>query len=157
MELMRRELERFFVGVAVSVCVAGFWMSAMRPLSAAPVPRSPSLQDGPSAGSVLDGVFTADQATRGQQTFQKVCAACHTVAEHSGKKFQERWADTSVGDLFDVISSTMPDGNPGSLEPTEYAGVIAFLLKETGYPEGKQELPADAAALKQLRIVPRTP
>jgi len=153
---MDKEQGRFFVGLTLSVFFAGAWMLGTRPLSAAPV-ANPSQQEVSSSGSVLSGVFTSDQATRGQQTFQKICAACHTLAEHSGKKFEERWADSSVGDLFDVISSTMPDGNPGSLEPAEYASVIAFLLKETGYPEGKQELPTDAAALKQLRIVPRTP
>jgi hypothetical protein len=30
--------------------------------------------------------------------------------------------------------------------------VIAYLLKINGVPPGKQELPADAKALKQIRI-----
>jgi hypothetical protein len=74
------------------------------------------------------------------------------VAEHSGAQFVQRWAGSSVGDLFDLISNTMPDGNPGSLEPTEYASIIAFFLKSTGYPEGKQELPADLTALAKVKI-----
>jgi mono/diheme cytochrome c family protein len=134
--------------------IAGAWLSSTRLLAAAPVADSAPLQEAQSAGSVLAGVFTTGQAARGQQTFQKTCAACHTVAEHSGKKFEERWAGSSVGDLFDVISNTMPDGDPGSLEPAEYASVIAFFLKETGYPEGKQELPAESAALMKVRIEP---
>lgn len=131
-------------------------MSRTQPLVASPVHDSASLQEpnSPAAGSVLDGVFTADQATRGQETFQKICTACHTLAQHTGRKFAERWTGTSVGDVFDLISNTMPEGNPGSLKPEEYASVIAFFLKETGYPEGKQELPADAAALMKLRIEP---
>jgi mono/diheme cytochrome c family protein len=151
---MRKEHGRFFVALALSVFVAATWLSSTRPLAASPVPGGSSPQE--VTPSVLDGVFTSDQATRGQQTFQKVCAACHTVAEHSGKNFEERWAGSNVGELFDLISGTMPDGNPGSLEPAEYASVIAFFLKETGYPEGKQELPSDGAALKPMRIVPRT-
>ena len=103
---------------------------------------------------MLDGVFTADQAKRGGNTFQRVCAACHTVSEHSGRKFSAKWDGTSVGELFDLISNTMPEGNPGSLTPDEYSSVIAFMLKETGYPEGKEELPADSAALMKVRIEP---
>ena len=38
----------------------------------------------PSAGSVLDGVFTAAQASRGERTFREVCAACHDTGEFSG-------------------------------------------------------------------------
>jgi S-disulfanyl-L-cysteine oxidoreductase SoxD len=105
-----------------------------------------------AAGSVLDGVFTAAQASTGQQVFQKVCSSCHTLAEHTGRKFQAKWSGTTVGEMFDLVSSTMPDGNPGSLTPDEYASVIAYFLKETGYPEGQQELPAQSADLMKIRI-----
>jgi polar amino acid transport system substrate-binding protein len=85
---------------------------------------------------------------------QNSCSDCHTLAEHTGPNFIAKWSGTSVGDMFDMISNTMPDGNPGSLRPEEYVDVIAYFLKETGYPEGKQELRADAAALMKIRIVP---
>jgi mono/diheme cytochrome c family protein len=103
---------------------------------------------------VLDGVFTSSQASRGQQKFQQVCTSCHTVAEHTGRKFGGKWEGTTVGDLFDLISMTMPEGDPGSLEPAEYSSIIAFFLKESGYPEGKEDLPADVAALMKIRIEP---
>jgi mono/diheme cytochrome c family protein len=106
------------------------------------------------ATSVLDGVFTADQASRGRRTFQSVCASCHTVAEQTGKRFQTKWSGKTVWDMFDIISSTMPDGSPGSLNLDEYASVIAFLLKETGYPEGKSDLPIGAGLLMKVRIEP---
>ena len=53
-----------------------------------------------------------------------------------------------------VVSVTMPDGDPGSLSPDEFASVLAFVLRETGYPAGDEELPADAAALEGIRIEP---
>jgi mono/diheme cytochrome c family protein len=106
------------------------------------------------AASVLDGVFTAGQVARGQRTFQGACVSCHTVAQQTGKRFQAKWSGTTLGDLFDLISSTMPEGGPGSLNPDEYASVIAFLLKETGYPEGKSDLPGESAALMKVRIEP---
>lgn len=105
-------------------------------------------------GSVLDGVFTPSQATRGEQKFKQLCTACHTVREHAGRKFGAKWAETTLGDLFELISTTMPEGDPGSLQPEEYASILAFLLRERGYPEGQGELKADVPALKKIRIVP---
>jgi mono/diheme cytochrome c family protein len=130
-------------------------MSSTGPAVAATVQISaPQAATGSTPASVLEGVFTSDQAARGQQVFQNVCASCHTVAEHTGRQFAEKWGTSRVGEMFDLISNTMPDGDPGSLKPAEYASIIAFFLKETGYPEGKQELPADSAVLMNVRIEP---
>jgi mono/diheme cytochrome c family protein len=107
--------------------------------------------------SIRDGVYTQSQAARGRQGFQQICTACHTVADHTGKRFATKWSDTTLGDLYDVISNTMPEGNPGSLEPTEYVAIIAFILKESGYREGQDELPADSSVLKTIRIEPVLP
>jgi mono/diheme cytochrome c family protein len=144
----------------LSIVLAGFVacgvISTTRPLVASPTQNAAAVQQpaAPAAVSLLEGAFTADQATRGRQNFEKHCFLCHTVAEHTGAQFAEKWNGSTVGDIFDLISSTMPDGNPGSLEPAEYASIIAFFLKETGYPEGKQELPSTTADLMKIRIEP---
>ena len=144
----------FIVDETLAVILASVIWGAVL-VNASPVQSSrPQDTSVPLATSVLEGVFTSDQATRGQDTFRKICSACHTLAQHTGAKFAERWSGGTVGDLFDLMSNTMPDGTPGSLKPEEYAGVIAFFLRETGYPEGKQELPADTAALMKVRIEP---
>jgi S-disulfanyl-L-cysteine oxidoreductase SoxD len=106
------------------------------------------------AGSVLDGVFTADQAAAGKQQFQDNCQTCHSVAEHTGGNFSSKWAGTTLNEMFELISNTMPDGEPGKLKPQEYASIVAFFLKESGYPEGAKELPSDVAALTKIRVEP---
>lgn len=106
------------------------------------------------ASSIVDGVFTATQAARGQQQFQRACASCHAVSEHAGRKFAARWAGSTLGGLFELVRDTMPEGDPGSLEPEEYAGILAFFLKESGYKEGEKDLPSDVEALKKIRIEP---
>jgi mono/diheme cytochrome c family protein len=113
-------------------------------------------QDAPPAAarSVVDGVFTASQASRGRLQFEQICTACHTPGEHTGRKFETKWQGTTVGDLFDLVSSTMPQGDPGSLKPEDYAGIVAFFLSETGYKAGEQELPVELEALKKIRIEP---
>ena len=102
---------------------------------------------------VLEGVFTAAQAARGERTFDEVCAGCHDPGEFAGARFRLGWVDRSVGELFDIISTLMPEGDPGSLSPGEYAAVVAYLLQLNGYPAGETPLPANLSALQALEIV----
>lgn len=106
-----------------------------------------------SGGTVADGVFTADQVARGERTFREVCAACHDTVEFSGGRFRFTWVGLTAGDLFDTISTLMPEGDPGSLSPAQYAAVVAYLLDLNGYPAGETPLPANLSALQALEIV----
>jgi hypothetical protein len=107
-----------------------------------------------SGPSVLDGVFTAGQAGRGEQTFKQACTACHTVDKMTGNKFRAKWGDGTVGDVFDFVTNTMPESDPGSLTPEEYSSILAFFLRQSGYPTGEQELSTDKSELLKLRVVP---
>ena len=135
-----------FVIVALGVVLVTASSLVSRPLA----------QDAPSSigSSVLDGVFTASQASRGRQQFLQACTSCHSAGEHTGRKFETRWQGTTIGDLFDFVSTTMPEGNPGSLKPEEYASILAFFLSESGYKQGEKELPSDPEPLKKIRIEP---
>ena len=139
-----------FVLVAALVLAAATWASALD------ARRATASQDTASSGgtSILDGVFTPGQASRGRQQFQRACASCHSAGEHTGRRFGGRWQGTTMGDLFDLVSTTMPEGDPGSLEPGEYASILAFFLSESGYKEGEQDLPSDLESLKKIRIEP---
>ena len=107
-----------------------------------------------SAGSVLDGVFTPAQASRGERTFSDVCAACHDTGEFSGGRFRISWVGRPVGELFETISTLMPEADPGSLSPAEYAAIVAYLLQINNYPAGDTDLPTSVRALGQLEIAP---
>src|SRR5258707_15546291 len=75
--------------------------------------------------SVWDGVFTADQATRGQVRYRDLCASCHGEMLEGGESspplaggaFLANWNTLSVGDLFDRTRSTMPQNKTRKLEP----------------------------------------
>ena len=110
-------------------------------------------QSGDVAASVLDGVFTADQASRGARTFERVCKECHDTSEFSGRRFRLSWVGRTTGDLFDTIATLMPEGDPGSLSPHEYVSVVAYLLELNGYPAGESALPPDLGVLRQMAIV----
>ncbi len=106
-----------------------------------------------AAQAVLEGAFTAAQAARGERTFDEVCAGCHDSGEFAGARFRLGWVDRSVGELFDIISTLMPEGDPGSLSPGEYAAVVAYLLQLNGYPAGETPLPTNLSALQAIEIV----
>jgi quinoprotein glucose dehydrogenase len=117
------------------------------------------LQEGTPA-SVWDGVYTEDQARRGEAAYRRSCASCHgpelegadMTPGLTGGVFTANWNDLTVGDLFERIRTTMPLDTPGSLSRQQNADVIAFMLKANMWPAGLTELARDPGALKQIRI-----
>ncbi len=101
--------------------------------------------------SISDGVFTRAQASRGERRFQQVCAACHRTIEVTSRWFLAPVVET-VGDMYEQISLTMPEGNPGSLSTEEYTDILAFILRAKEYPAGAQELPPDTALLENVLL-----
>ncbi len=106
----------------------------------------------PASRSVLDGVFTARQASGGETTFRQVCAVCHSISEFRGGRFRLAWAGFTVGDLFQSISTLMPKDDPGRLSPEEYSAIIGYLLRENGYPAGEEDLASDLPALRDILV-----
>jgi mono/diheme cytochrome c family protein len=104
------------------------------------------------ARSTQAGVYTAEQATRGQSTFGTICTGCHTTSTYSAPSFVRRWDGRPLGELYAIIADTMPEDAPGSLTAKESAQVLAYLLKLNRMPAGSEELPADADELQKIRF-----
>jgi mono/diheme cytochrome c family protein len=117
-----------------------------------PAPRA-AAQDVPSAEtSTLGGAYSAAQARRGAETYQKHCTECHVPAAVTGAPFRRAWAGRTVYDYYELIRTTMPNDNPGKLSRAQYADVVAYLLQLSGMPPGERPLPTDTAALRRIRI-----
>ena len=101
--------------------------------------------------STQSGVYTAEQAERGQDTYMMLCTGCHTAATHTGVAFQH-WDGHSLAELFGYMSTKMPKNEPGSLAPEQYVDVLAYLLKLNQMPVGRTELPTDTTVLGTIRI-----
>ena len=145
-----------WLALTMSVGIGTGCATATQGASGAPPAVSPSPPPAASsATSVLDGVFTSSQASAGEQTFDEACRFCHAANEFSGGRFMLRWNGLTAGDIFDVVSTQMPEGSPGSLRPAEYAALVAYVLSLNGYPPGDNPLPADLSALQNLRIEAR--
>lgn len=112
----------------------------------------------PDERSVWSGVYSLDQAERGRQTFEASCAACHRadlsgrgpIPALRGSSFTGSRTGGTVGDLYELISTTMPPGRGGSLTPDAYADVVAYLLHENAFPHGEAELPAQQESLHRI-------
>ena len=106
----------------------------------------------PKVVTTAVGVYTAAQAKRGEEVYYSICVSCHPKGTYTAPVFREKWNGHLVSELFSFVSTQMPKEQPGTLEPGDYADVIAYLLKINGAPAGKKDLPADEKALKWIRI-----
>jgi mono/diheme cytochrome c family protein len=110
--------------------------------------------------SVWDGVYTPEQAKRGQPIYNKYCASCHgeqlTGGEDSppltGGAFLANWNGLTVGDLFERIRVSMPQDRPGRLTRQQNADILSFLLSANQFPIGTVELSSETEPLKQIRF-----
>lgn len=115
--------------------------------------------------SVWDGVYTEEQAARGEKVSATQCARCHgqtlTGAEAApglvGDSFNANWEGVPLGDLFERIRVSMPLDLPGTLSRQQNADVIAYVLKLGKRPAGAVELPPDLAALGQISYLSNRP
>ena len=112
----------------------------------------PHMLHGQEPRTVNQPVYSDAQAARGQKTFEGTCTACHDTARFTGPEFVNAWAGQPLHALFDTVSSTMPEDNPGSLELQQYGDIIAFFLKLNGYPSGPDELKGDEASMKAIKM-----
>jgi mono/diheme cytochrome c family protein len=105
--------------------------------------------------TVWDGVYTEAQAARGMMAFGQSCAGCHALAAEgkaplAGEPFWKSFAQKTVGDLLEFVSTYMPNGNPGSLTEPTYRDIVALILKSNGFPAGIAELGGNAIASVQI-------
>ena len=115
---------------------------------AIPAPAA-AAQEPPEARTTLDGVYTAEQAARGKRTYVRVCSQCHVLDWYRGDVVRV-WEGAPLYGLFEVISTTMPQDNPGSLDRRDYVDMLAYILELNGMPAGDQELSTGASRLRQI-------
>jgi len=110
--------------------------------------------------SVWDGVYTEEQAKRGEPLYRKECASCHgdvltggeSAPPLTGGAFLSNWNGLTLGDLFDRIRKTMPLSAPGRLTRQQDADILAFMLSVNKFPAGKTELYRQSEMLKEIRF-----
>jgi cytochrome c5 len=109
--------------------------------------------------TVVDGVYTDAQASRGAAAYEAACSGCHRadLGGNTGpalrdQRFARTFAGKDLKTLFTKIATTMPRNLPASLADDVYLDIVAHVLKENGFRAGSTELSADA--LDGIRVVP---
>ncbi|HLG15692.1 MAG TPA: c-type cytochrome [Blastocatellia bacterium] len=114
----------------------------------------------PASRSVWDGVYTEEQANRGQVVYARECSRCHAVdlsgvdeaPALSGGAFLANWDGLTVGDLSERVRISMPPNAKGKLSRQQIVDVLGHLLSVNGFPAGKSELDPKTEVLKLIRI-----
>jgi len=131
------------------------------PTHSAEVSSAGDAQDAAAGGKTIwDGVFTEEQANRGQQVYAASCAPCHKAdllgdsgtPALAGTDFFSRFNGSSVDDLVKIIRASMPQDAPDSLGTPAYVDLAGYLIKFNGAEAGSEELSQDSAVLKTIRI-----
>lgn len=105
-----------------------------------------------SADTTLkDGVYTSDQAQRGQKTYETNCKDCHNADFYKQKL--AGWNQAPLIEFYDLIAGTMPQTMPGGLSDEEYADALAHIFALLGYPAGEKELSYTDGTMEEIVIV----
>jgi cytochrome c len=127
-------------------------------LAAATALAASARAQGGATRSVWAGVYTSEQAKRGEPLYAQSCGACHGGSLEGGEMappltggpFNANWNGLTMGDLFERLRISMPQNSPGSLPRQAYVDILAFMLRTGDFPEGKAELPRETELLKQI-------
>jgi mono/diheme cytochrome c family protein len=112
---------------------------------------SGAAQDG--GRTLRDGVFSPAQASRGERLFDSICANCHEITEFTAAgAYLEEVDGKPLWETFEYVWSEMPEDEPSSLDPEDYAAVLAYIFSVYGMPSGAVDLPTDEKSLKAITI-----
>jgi quinoprotein glucose dehydrogenase len=114
--------------------------------------------------SVLTGIYSEEQAIRGQTLYNERCWQCHgeTLAGLDqapalvGPQFASVWQGEPLWALVSRID-TMPPDKPGSLSRAESVDLLSFVLWYNGLPVGEQTLGSEQDFLTKIPFEPPLP
>ena len=105
-----------------------------------------------------DGIYTEEQAARGEGLYQEWCASCHAPDLSGGDlapglvggEFVWNWSGITVGQLFERLRISMPQENPSNVSRAEKADILAFMLYVNEFPAGEHDLADRTQMLDQI-------
>jgi quinoprotein glucose dehydrogenase len=98
--------------------------------------------------TIRDGVYIAEQATRGEQLYSEQCSLCHgdnllgieMAPPVAGPNFKGVWGDQSLLSLAGRIKTTMPPYAANTLSSAQTVDIVSFMLRVNGIPAGNVPL-----------------
>jgi mono/diheme cytochrome c family protein len=113
-----------------------------------------------ASASVWDGIYTIEQARKGEALYGQECVSCHggklegrgQAPPLTGGDFMMDWNGMTVDDLFEKMQTSMPADQPGHLSREQNATLLAFILSANKFPAGAADLSTDGERLRQIRF-----
>lgn len=137
-------------------------------LVAAPAAARRSCENAPKPkpgkrGKRAPALYTEAQATQGAVHYFQNCGMCHGPLLNGqrggypgpplkGADFADPSYDFHVDEIFRFVAKLMPAQKPGSLSDEQNVMIMAFLLKQNGYPAGSNELTYAGAMKSRVPI-----
>lgn len=96
-----------------------------------------------------DGVYTAEQADRGEALYTEHCARCHGATLQGngegalplvGATFTSTWNGVTMGAMMERVRLSMPQDKPSTMTRQQIADLLAFVLRSNKFPAGDAEL-----------------
>jgi hypothetical protein len=79
---------------------------------------------------------------------------CHEIEEFTGVgAYLEDMDGKTLWEAFEYVWAEMPEDDPASLDPQDYAAVLAYLLSVYGLSTGDVDMPIDRRSLESIAIV----
>lgn len=103
--------------------------------------------------TVNDGVYTKEQAKVGEALYAEHCLLCHDKKYF--RPILQRWQGQPISVMFIVMSTSMPESNPGFLSEKENVDILAYILSLSRYAPGDTELDYRDGALNDLVVEAR--
>jgi len=107
---------------------------------------------------VVSPSFHSRQAEAGKTFYDQQCMSCHgTKLDNgefgpplSGEEFLQKWGSRPVAEVFDLINTTMPPAEPGSLNAEQTTNLLAYILQKNDVAIGDKPLPSDVDHLARM-------
>ncbi len=103
--------------------------------------------------TVNDQVYSKAQAKIGEKLYADHCLLCHDKKYF--RPVLKRWEGQPISVLFTVMSTSMPESNPGFLTEKEYIDILAYILSLSRYAAGDTELSYKDGTLNELTVEAR--
>jgi len=109
--------------------------------------------------TVWDGVYTEEQATRGEALYGEHCGKCHGATLQgngegalplTGATFKSTWNGVTMGAMFDRVRLSMPQDKPATMTRQQVADLLAFILRANKFPAGTSELARQTDVLNAI-------
>ena len=108
--------------------------------------------------SVWDGVFSEEQARRGETAYGESCSECHgeslagidMAPGLAMGDFIWNYDGLPLATLFQRIRDTMPLGNARAVSRSDKVDILAFVMEQNTFPAGGEELPSRNSILSAI-------